>query len=324
MPSSLGVTGLLTAVMATILAYAGFKQPVNYSEEVKDPGRFIPKAVLAALFITFAIYFIESVAFLGIVDHVISSPTQWGSLLNLPYPYITALTSVKLSAGVLGVLAFLMIVGTILASYTDALIYFGGSSRVGYALAAYDGYFPKVFSRLNKEGVPHISNLLIFIVSIIYLLLFPSFASIFSVLVDAFVFSYAPLAVSVAVFRSRYPSENRPFRVPAYQVISPLAFVIGGLLIYWSGWSSVEPAGISVLVGLVFLLYFHFRGLRLSAKDLIVGGWLPLYLAVTMTISYLGNTGIRVIPFPYDNVIFIIASLVFYYWGYEAGKRFEY
>ena len=324
MPANLGVAGLLTASMSTILAYAGFKQPVNYSEEVKDPGRFIPKAVLAALSITFAIYFVESLAFLGVANHVISSPSQWGSLIQLPYPYITALTSVSVPSGLLGALILLMILGTVIASYTDALIYFGGASRVGYALASYDRYFPKVFSRLNREGVPHISNLLILAISIVYLLLFPSFASIFSVLVDAFVFSYAPLAVSVAVFRHRYPGEARPFRVPAYQVLSPLAFVIGGLLIYWSGWSAVEPAGISVLVGLLFLLYYHYRAQRLTRRDFVAGGWLPLYLVATMVISYLGSTGIDAIPFPYDNLLFIAVSLAFYYWGYEAGKRYEY
>ena len=323
MPINLGVAGFFVAVTSTILAYAGFKQPVNYSEEVKDPGKFIPKAVIASLLITMILYLVESVAFLGVADKVISSPTQWSSLISLPYPYITALTSVKIPSNLLAIFIFLMIAGTILASYTDALIYFGGASRVGYSLSSYDRYFPKIFSKLNKEGVPHISNLLIFVVSLIYLLLLPSFATIFTVLIDAFIFSYAPLAVSVAVFRSRYPNEKRPFKVPAYKIISPIAFVVGGLLIYWSGWSAVSIAGASVLFGLIFLIYYH-KNEKLKKTDFISGGWLPLYLIVTLIISYFGSSGINKIVFPYDNILFIVVSLIFYYWGYEAGKKIEY
>ncbi|MGC9134354.1 hypothetical protein [Caldisphaera sp.] len=73
------------------------------------------------------------------------------------------MTSVKIPSNLLLILIFLMIAGTIIASYTDALIYFGGASRVGYSLSFYDRYFPKVFSKLNKEGVPYISNILILV-----------------------------------------------------------------------------------------------------------------------------------------------------------------
>ncbi|MGC8622215.1 MAG: APC family permease [Caldisphaera sp.] len=323
MPVNLGAIGFFTAVTSTILAYAGFKQPVNYSEEVKDPGKFIPKAVIASLIITMIIYLVESIAFLGVADKVISNPSEWSSLITLPYPYITALTSVKIPSNLLLILIFLMIAGTIIASYTDALIYFGGASRVGYSLSFYDRYFPKVFSKLNKEGVPYISNILIFVLSIIYLLLLPSFATIFTVLIDAFIFSYAPLAISVAVFRARYPDEKRPFKVPVSKILSPIAFVIGGLLIYWSGWSAIYIAGISVLIGLVFLAYYH-KSIGIKKRDFIAGGWLPLYLVSTMIISYFGSSNLNKIPFPYDNILFIVVSLIFYFWGYEAGKKFEY
>jgi hypothetical protein len=74
---------------------------------------------------------------------------------------------------------------------------------------------------------------------------------------------------------------------------------------------------------LVFLAYYH-KSIGIKKRDFIAGGWLPLYLVSTMIISYFGSSNLNKIPFPYDNILFIVVSLIFYFWGYEAGKKFEY
>lgn len=331
--SPLGVSGIFLAISATIFAYAGFRQPIEYAEEVHTPEKFLPRAILVSLVFVMVFYMIESLAFLGtlnfhyLIDGVIkpaSAPStfagKWALLSQLSYPF----ASNSLYIG-LGIFAILAIVGVIIASFSDGIIYYGGAARVGNTLSRYDDYFPQIFSRIDSSGIPRYSVFLVLIISIVYLVLLPSFQSILSVFVDAVVFSYAPAAISLAVFRKKYPDVKRPFRLPAYQVLAPVAFVIGGLLIYWSGFQYVLISMLSVFVGLLLLGLYH-RKRGISRDDFRGGIWLPAYMLVVLLLSYIGSSnfgGINIIIFPYDVLVFIVVTLVFYFIGYASGIRYQ-
>lgn len=318
-----GVGGIFLATSATIFAYDGFRHPIVFAEEVKEPGNTIPKAVLASLFIVFAVYLIESLAFLGVLNwsSLGLNPNSWPDLTNLPYPYASASLSVGLP-----LLALLAILAIVIASFSDGVVYYGGAARVGHALAQYDGYFPASLSKLNRVGIPFNATLVVLIISLVYLILLPSFASVLSIFVDAVVFSYAPGAVSLLVFRKRDPSEPRPYLLPAAKVLAPFSFVVGGLLIFWTGWRAVLISLTSVFVGLVLLTFFN-RRRKINSEDLKAGIWLPLYAVSVMILSYLSDTkyfgGTGVLPFPWDNIVFVAVSLAFFYWGYAAGIRYR-
>ena len=317
-----GATGFFAAITATVFAYLGFRQPVDYAEEAKNPGRDIPLAIMLALLITMIYYLIESLSFLGVVDRgIVTNAQSWSSLVNLPYPYVTALQAVKIPA--MNAFIAITIVAAVVAAYTDALIYFGGAARVGYALAKYDKMLPPIFTKLNRQSMPFYSNILVFVIGLIYLALFPSFASVFLLFTDAVLLSYAPSAVSLMVFRKVYPDIHRPFKMPAAQVLAPIAFIVSSLLIYWSGWSAVEMSVISTFVGL-FLLYFYnkYAG-RITKEDIYGGLWWLIFLLVLMAVSYFGSTNLNVIPSPWDTVLVTALSLVFFYWGYYSGVRYK-
>jgi amino acid transporter len=318
-----GVGGVFLATSATIFAYAGFRQPVDYSEEVRNPGRTIPRAVVASLLVVFAVYLLESLAFAGTINWgaLGVNPSDWQSLSSLPYPYASASKALGFD-----ILAFIAIATVVIASFSDGIIYYGGASRVGNALAKYDGYLPRPLAQLSANGIPFNSTLLVLAISIIYLVLLPSFSSVLSVFVDAVVFSYAPSAVSLLVFRKTQSSENRPYRLPAAKVLSPFAFVVGGLLIFWSGWTYVSISIISVFVGLLLLVVYN-RRRRIKAADVKAGLWLPVYAVAVLVLSYLSDKtyfgGTGVLPFPWDNVVFIVVSLAFFYWGYVSGLNYR-
>lgn len=316
-PAPYGIDGLFLAVSATILAYAGFRQPIDYAEEVKDPGKFIPRAVIVSLLIVLLIYMFESIAFLGIINwnKLGLSLGDWSGLSNFPYPFISSSQALGLSY-----LSIIIIIAVIIASFSDGLIYFGGAARVSNSLSRYDEYFPKFLSKLSDQGIPINSAILVVLISIPYLILLPSFSSVLGVFVDAILVSYAPAAVSLAVFREKFPNENRPFKLPAYKILSPIAFVIGGLLIYWSGFSSIFIAILSVLAGLAFVLILV-RKRKFTAVDLKSGLWYLVFIIFTLLFSCIGSEqfgGKNIIPYPYDSLIYAISALFFYYWGLKS------
>lgn len=317
-----GTSGLFIAISATIYGFGGFRQPIDYAEEVRDPGRTIPKAVAITMVVTLVVYFLESLAFAGAIDwKAMALPSGgWGKLLTLGYPFL----SVSQGAG-LAFVGILAIITTLIASYKDGYIYFGGASRVGYALAKYDSYLPDYFTRMTVNGIPLPSVVLVLVVSAAYIVLLPAFSSLFPLVAGALLLSYAPGPLSLAVFRTKYPNEPRPYSLPAYKVLAPFAFVISTLMIYWSGWSSVHILIPSVFVGLLLLLFYNNRKRRLTGADLACGIWFPIYQIVLLVVSYFGSSdfgGNNALLFPWDNVVMVAVALAFYYWGYSSGLRY--
>jgi amino acid transporter len=317
-----GFNGLFLAISATIYGYGGFRQPIDYAEEVRDPGRTIPKAVLMTMVITLIVYFLESFSFLGAINWqgMGLKPGDWAQINTLGYPFLTVAHGALLPT--IGLIALLT---TLIASFKDGYIYYGGASRVGYSLARYDGYLPRWFTNMSKQGVPVSSVVLTLLVSCVYIILLPSFSSLFPLVASGLLLSYAPGPLSLAIFRAKYPDEPRPYKLPWAHVWAPFAFVVSSLMIYWAGWNAVHILIPSVFVGLLLLFFYHARR-RITGDDVRYGLWLPIFLLVIIGLSYIGSNqfgGTNAIPAPWDSVVFVIAALVFYYWGYRSGLRWQ-
>ena len=317
-----GTSGLFLAISATIYGYGGFRQPIDYAEEVKDPGRTIPKAVFLTMIMTLAVYFLESLSYLGAIDWkgIGVHGGNWSGLSTLAYPFVSVAHGMGLP--IVGLMAMLTM---LIASFKDGYIYFGGASRIGYSLSHYDGYLPKMFTRMTKNGIPLPSVLLVLIVSSLYIILLPSFSSLFPLVASALLLSYAPGPLSLAIFRKKYPHETRPYVLPFYQVLAPFAFVISSLMIYWSGWASVHILIPSVFLGLL-LLFFYRRQRKITGHDWKHGIWLPIFQLALMVLSYVGSKnfgGQNILVSPWDSVVVAIVALAFYYWGLNSGLEWE-
>ncbi len=316
-----GSSGLFVAVSATIFGFAGFRQPIDYAEEVRNPGKTIPLAIGLTLVIVMIVFFLESLAFNGAINWRAIGIKQgdWSSLGGLAYP------AVDISNGVgLAVIGIISVITILIATFKDGYIYYGGGSRVGHTLARYDRYLPTVFSKMGTQGHPIWANLLILIVAAIYIVLLPAFSSLFPLVASALLLSYAPGPLAMAIFRHKNPNEPRPFRLPAAKLLTPWAFVVSSVLIFWSGWESVRILIPSVIVGLL-LLFIYQRHRKITVEDVKYGIWLPIFLGFIVLISYLGSKkfgGIGIIPFPWDTVAFAIMALIFYYIGYNCGIRY--
>jgi len=317
----MGFSGLFLAVSATVYGYGGFRQPLDYAEEVKNPGATMPKAIALTMVITMVVYVLESLVFAGGIkwQGLGLKPGDWAGLNKLSYPFVSAFGSWALPA--IGIMALITI---LIATFKDGYIYFGGASRVGYTLARYDRYLPPLFARMAENGIPLSSVLLTLIVSVLYIVLLPAFSSLFPLVAAALLLSYAPGPLALAIFRSRYPDEKRPYVLPAFQLFAPVAFVVASLMVYWAGWNAVHILIPSTFIGLL-LLFFYNSHQKLTAHDWAKGIWFPIYELFIMLLSYLGSTdfgGKNIIPFPWDTVVFIVVAVGFYFWGYRSGATY--
>jgi amino acid transporter len=303
-----------------VFAYLGFEQADQLAAEIKNPQKNLPRAILLATFIGIIIYVMLQVVFIG------AMPTSqlthgWANISDaniLAGPFAGLAGIVGLSA-----LAVVLRIDAFVSPFGTGLIYQTSSSRVGYGLGR-NRYFPQVFTKVDKNGIPWVSLLVAFVAGLFFLLPFPSWHSLVSLVTGASVLMYAGAPLAMGAFRRQVPEADRPYRVPAGEVLAPLAFIIANMLIYWSGFETVWKLGVVIIIGYVLIgicMAFDENRPPLDWKSAV---WLPFYLVGIGIISWQGQySGGAVaaplntnhIPFWWDMLVVAAFSLVIYYWA---------
>jgi amino acid transporter len=315
-----GAKGILAAVATSgiIFAYLGFEQADQLAGESRRPKRDIPIAVIGSVVIGLIIYITLQVVFLlALPASAIGSTwahvgTGLYSAFTGPWAQLTALVG-------LGWLAAILYIDALISPAGTGLIYTAATSRVTYGLSR-NGYFPNWYERLNVRAVPWVGVITSFIVGCICFLPFPSWQSLVGLITSASVLMYAGAPLALGVFRRRLPDADRPYRLPAAGVLSPLAFIVAGLIILWSGWRTDWKLGLAILLG--YLILGLTRVFRLNTHNPVMqwraAQWLPVYLVGLGVIVYLSPYGplkSPVIPLWWDIATVAVLSLVVYYWA---------
>ena len=319
-----GSSGILVAVATSgvIFAYLGFRQAIDLSGEARNPQRDIPIALVLSILIGIILYVLLQTVFIAGVN-----PLQlkhgWANL-SFNAPFAELATSLNL-----GWLATLLYADAIISPAGTGNVYIASTARVLYALSK-NGYFPKFLAKVNpKTGIPNFSLVVALILGLLFLLPFPSWQSLVGMISSATVFTYIIGPVSLSVFRKTIPDVKRPFMLRGNQIISPIAFVIGTLIIYWTGWSIDSQLLITVLVGLALYLLVSWlipqQISRPTLQSLKSGIWLIAYLIIMLLMTYIGSSKLgeakNIIPYPWDMVVVIAVSIAFYYWGVASGFK---
>ena len=316
--SPYGAHGILAAVATSgiIFSYLGFEQADQLAGESKNPRRDIPIAIIGSIVLGMIIYIALQVSFLAALPASAIGDTwaQTGQGLYTtftgPFAEIATLVSI-------GWLATILYLDAIISPAGTGLIYTTGSSRVSYGLSR-NGYVPTPFEWTNARGVPWVGLIAAFVAGCICFLPFPSWQSLVGLITSASVLMYAGAPLSLGVFRRRLPDAERPYRLPAAEILCPLAFIVSNLVILWATWPTVWKLGIAILIGYAILIAnrlfdWNHRAPHLNWR---AASWLPVYLIGMGLISYLSTFGGRGdLKLWWDILVVAGFSLVIYYWA---------
>ncbi len=309
-----GVHGIFAALPAgVVFAVQGFEQAIQMGGEAKNPARDMPRAVIGAMVIGTAIYLLLELAFIGAINPNNLAHGWSGAIVGKGDfgPYATIATGLGL-----GWLAALLYVDAFISPAGTGLVYLGTSSRLSYALGR-NGYLPGAVDQVSKRGVPWVSILLAFVVGLVVFLPFPSWQSLVGLVTSITAIMYAFAPVSLAALRKSDPDRERPYRLPFASVLSPLGFVSADLIVYWSGWTTVNRLFLALIVGLVlFAISMVFRKPdKRPIVDWKASIWVLPWLLGMALISYLGQFtgGTKAIPFYVDMLVVAVFSLAIYY-----------
>jgi len=237
------VIAFILALQAVIYAYDGWSAVIYFSEEVKDSGRTIPRAMFGGVFAVMAIYLLMNVAFLRVVP-------------------LGSIAGQKMAAGVVArhlfgaygdpIFRLVMIVSLLSAANSNVLM----APRVLFAMSR-DRLFWRGAAEVNKGGTPDIALLISSLLAAVFVLS-GKFEQVIAILAFFFVANYALSFISLFAMRRSVPDAPRPFRAIGHPfttglgLLASVAFLIGAI---WSDTrNSLFALGVLILSLPVFLL----------------------------------------------------------------------
>src|SRR5215210_5267222 len=229
-----GITGILSAlgVAGVIFSYQGFEQAIQLGGETHNPQRNIPLAVIGSMVIGVVLYILLQVAFLGALDPQEELKNGWA---NLSFPGSAGPFAGLATIVGAGWLATLLYIDAFVSPAGTGLIYTASSSRLSFAFAR-NHYIPRQFGYLSERGVPLVSIVFSFLIGCFMFLPFPGWQTLVGFIISATVIGYAAVPLAFGAMRRQEPDHPRPFKLPAGEVLAPMAFIVANLVIYWSTW----------------------------------------------------------------------------------------
>jgi amino acid transporter len=240
--------GLGAAMLIATYDYWGAYNVCFLGDELKDPGRTIPRAVLLSIVLVAGLYMLMNLSVLGVMDwHEVMGAAQANNKL---YVFSTLMQRIYGDWAANLITALIML--TAFASVFSLIL---GYSRVPYA-AALDGNYFKIFSRVHPTyQFPHVS--LLALGGVTLLCCFFRLADVISALVVIrILLQFLLQSIGVIVLRIRRPDMPRPFRMWLYPVPSLLAILGFAYIVIKrpDALKQIRYAAVILLAGLV--LYF--------------------------------------------------------------------
>lgn len=230
--------GLGAASRVGIYDYLGYYNICYIGDEVKDPGRVIPRSILISVVAVAVIYLSINLSIISVVP--------WREFVpNTEHPqsdFIVSIFMERIYGSGVATAFTLLVLWTAFGSVFALLL---GYSRIPYA-AAQDGTFFRVFARVHPDKhFPHVSLLLIGLIAIAASTL--SLGMVIDALITTrILIQFMGQIVAVALLRRSRPDLERPFRIWLYPLPNLVALA-GWIFVFSTSGTTV------ILFGLVTL-----------------------------------------------------------------------
>ncbi|QAT42979.1 APC family permease [Aminipila luticellarii] len=238
------------ATVATLWAYEGWTNLNSLAEEMKNPAKNLPRALLLGIGAITIIYTLFNFAIYKVLPH-----TEIVNMIGDGNLYLGTEVAKRVFGGIGGGLVLATMLIAMFSSLNGMIIAF---PRNYYAMAK-EGHFFKSYGKLHpKYNVPTTALIGQAIISSILVLL-RNLDQLTSLVVFAGMLFNVLCVVAVIVYRKRYPNLARPYKAWGY----PVTVIISILLFFGLMLNTLMEDTVTALIGLVVpvagaIVYFIF------------------------------------------------------------------
>jgi APA family basic amino acid/polyamine antiporter len=216
-----GIAGIGAAASTIFFSFIGIDAVSTAGEEVKNPRRNLPLAILFALITVTSVYVLVALAGVG---------AQSYQAFEVEEP---ALTTILRSITGSNIWSAVLAAGAVISIFSVTLVVLYGQTRILFAMAR-DGMLPEVFHRVDPRTLTPVRNTVIVTVFVAVVAGFVPLAVLANLTSMGTLVAFAVVSIGVMILRRTQPGLERGFKVPGYPVTPVLSaafclYLISGL-----------------------------------------------------------------------------------------------
>lgn len=244
-----GAAGITAAAGTIFFTFIGLDAVSTAGDEVRDPQRSLPRALMIALVIVIVVYLFVAVAAVG--------AQPWQDFADEDQQ--AAGLSVIL-ADVLGAPwpATVLAAGAVVSIFSVTLVTLFGQTRILYSIGR-DGLIPKRFAKVDPRTHTPVFSTIVVAGAVALLAGLVPLSSLWDLVSMGTLVAFIVVSIGVMVLRRTRPDLRRSFRVPGYPVTPILSILACVYLIAGLGVSTYLWFGVWLAVVLAFYLLWGRR-----------------------------------------------------------------
>ena len=244
-----GMAGITAAAGVIFFSFIGLDAVSTAGDEVRNPHRTLPMAIMIALVTVTGLYILVSL--------VAVAAQPWTQFEGQEAGLAQILESIVGASWPGTVLA----AGAVISIFSITLVVLYGQTRILFTMSR-DGMIPSLFHRVNPRTRTPIPNTIVVAAVVALLAGFVPITFLAEMTSVGTLVAFLVVSIAVMVLRRREPDLPRSFRVPLYPV-TPILSALGCLWII----KDLRPITLLVFVGwvAVALVWYFTWGIRHSA-----------------------------------------------------------
>jgi amino acid transporter len=254
-----GVAGIGSAAGTIFFSYIGLDAVSTAGDEVKDPQKTMPRAIIAALAIVTSVYVLVALAALGTQSWRDFAAQQEAGLATI----LDNVTHGRWASTILAA-------GAVISIFSVTLVSMYGQTRILFAMGR-DGLLPSRFATVNSRTMTPVSNTAIVGMAAGSLAAFVPLDKLADMVSIGTLTAFIVVSVGVIILRVRQPDLPRAFKVPGYPVTPALSVLACGYILvslHWYTWIAFT-GWVSLALVFYFLWGRHHSALNDDGDGLV-------------------------------------------------------
>ena len=248
-----GFAGISAAAGTIFFTYVGLDAVSTAGEEVENPKRNLPLAIIAALIIVTSLYVLTAVTALG-VQPAAAFEGQEAGLATI----LQNLTGSSWPALVLAV-------GAVISVFSVTLVVIYGQTRILFAMSR-DGLIPELFHRVNPRTLSPVANTIAVALFVGAIAAFIPNDILWDLTSLGTLTAFIVVSAGVMILRRTKPDMPRGFKVPFYPVLPILSILSSLYLISNLKVQVYELFGVWLFLAALFYFFYSMKKSRLEPK----------------------------------------------------------
>lgn len=242
-----GFSGIFSAFTLVFFAYIGFENISNIAEEIKNPRKVLPRAIILAISVTAIVYILVSIAAVRVLS--------WQELGSSAAPLADVIKKALGQEWGFGILLI-----ALFATTNTVLIMLVSGSRILYGVAQ-DKALPAIFSLVHKKRkTPWLAVIVIGVLSVCFVFI-GDISTVARISVFAIIMVFVLVNFALIWLRYKDPNAERQFKSPVnvkkFPVLAALGIITPILGIVQLDWFVILMGLVVVGTGIVFYFVYN-------------------------------------------------------------------